>query len=157
MRALNSYIKENSSHIRNIFYDSDVYEELNKIINTGHSVNRKAGRDDINYNLSNNKGGITNKVIRKIFDKIDHIILEGCELNKFKYLSDSDKPSEIGIVDFDGKESIMIICFIDNYDESDNKYDIKIKTVGRRDHEQKVRDVTLEIIIKGKYKNIKWH
>ena len=154
MKTLNNYIKENYSHIRNIFYNCEIDEELDKVINTGHSTNRKYGRDDINYKLSNNVGGITDKVIRRIFNKIDHIILEGCELNKFKYLSNSDKPSEIGIVEVDGKESIMIVCFIDNYNKSDNKYDIKIKTVGRRNYEQKVRNVTLEIIIRGKYNKI---
>lgn len=51
----------------------------------------------------------------------------------------------------------MIICFIDNYREEDNKYDIMLKTVGRQDYEQNIHDVKLEIIIKGKYAKPTWY
>lgn len=157
MKSLNEYINESKFHFRNIYYDENILEELDKIIPGRHGKNRKLGLEDFNYKSSTNKGGITNKNIKEIFEKIDHIILEGCELNKFKYLSKSKTPSEIGICKVDGNESIMIICFIDNYREEDNKYDIMLKTVGRQDYEQNIHDVKLEIIIKGKYAKPTWY
>ena len=157
MKFSNILLNESNHHFRNIYYDENVLEELDKIIPGRHGKNRKLGLDDFEYKSSTNKGGITNKNIKEIFEKIDHIILEGCELNKFKYLSESKPPSEIGICKVDGEESIMIICFIDNYRKDDNKYDIKIKTVGRQDYEQEIYNVKLEIIIKGKYAKPTWY
>lgn len=150
MKSLVNFIKDNKYHIRNIYLELD--EELNRIIQdkNGHSNFRKIGQDDPNYKLSNNVGGIPNSKIRKIFNLVDNIIADNLEIEKL-HTKDT-----IGIVLQEGKESILIICKIASFNNQSKDYDIFLKTVGRRNYMQKIKDVKLGIIIKGSYKQILW-
>ena len=159
MISLTNYIKNETSHIRNIYIiDNDIDEQLNDIKHkTKHSKLRKLGFDDMLYSPSDNQGGITNKDIYKIFELVDYIILEGLELNKIKNTNDFEYDNRIGITKGDKNSSIMIICNIINYNKNDSKYDISLITVGRRNKFQDIDDVKLRIYIKGQYKQIEWN
>lgn len=160
MISLSEYIKQEDSHIRNIYIiDDDILDEdLNKIIypDDGHVYYRKLGLDDPTKKLSTNNGGVTNKNIGDIFREVDHIILEALQLKRLSNENRPSKNNEVGITKDEKIESIMIICFVVNYNESDSKYDILLKTVGRRDYFQSISDVKLRIYLKGNYKKIDW-
>lgn len=81
---------------------------------------------------------------------VDNIIVDNLEIEKLH------TKDIIGIVLQEGKESVLIICKIAYFNNQSKDYDIFLKTVGRRNYLQKIKDVKLGIIIKGSYKQILW-
>lgn len=158
MKSLSEYIREQMSHIRDIYIiDQSLYEELGKIKDIDyHAYCRKLGIDDAFEKPTTNLGGVNDDLIKDTIYKIDNIVVDGLLSKRIKNTNKYDYENSIGVIDGDSSHSLMIIGFIVNFNRENFKYDLHVLTVGRRDKLHDVDNVKLRIHINKKHKKIDW-
>ena len=136
LSPLGEYINENNDcGLLEIQFKEN--EELVYIKPGIHGDNRNKGLDDVNYKISDNKGGINFNVIKNIFKYIDKYIIEFCLNHK-----DDFKQYSLGFIKRTADAETIMFCFnIYYFDFENEKYKVGEITSGRRDKMQTIHDV----------------